>query len=133
MSFEENEKKILNLFSASQTPEAIYEKILEIGKNQAPLLGKLKKQVPGCQSSLFLHTFVKGDLFYFETESDALISAGLGQLICLLYSGLSASEIVKNKPAVFEKIGLVKSLSPNRSNGLSSLELTLKQEVIKFL
>lgn len=134
--FKDNEAKLKAVFSSAKSPEEIYEKLLSLGKEQTPLAACFKKEehlVKGCQSRLYLQTTYQEGFFYFATEADALISAGLGQTLVLLYGGLSGQEILTHKPHVLEEIGIIKNLSPSRSNGLASLDLKMRQEILQIL
>ncbi len=134
--FKDNETKLRNLFSPCQRPEDIYEKLLLLGKEQQLLPSSFKTQdhlVKGCQSKLYLHTVYKEGLFYFETESDALISSGLAQTLVLLYNGLEGKDILTHKPSILEELGIIRHLSPGRSNGLAALDLKMRQEVLQIM
>ncbi len=130
MSFVANETRVKELFAQAKTPEAIYDLLLQLGRNQTPLSDP-QIAVSGCQSRMFLHVRKEHDLFYFATVADALISAGIGQLLCLLYSGLSAREILTHPPLVLKELGVMSSLSPSRSSGLASLWQTMMKEIAR--
>lgn len=134
--YQDNEEHLRQIFGPCRTTEEIYEALLALGKTQKSLDPSLKTDdnlVRGCQSRLFLHTYQKDDRFFFETESDALISAGIAKALALLYSDLTAAEILSHKPTILQELGLVQNLSPSRSNGLAALEVKIKQDVLKFL
>ncbi|MCX6994523.1 MAG: SufE family protein [Chlamydiae bacterium] len=134
--FKENELYLHNLFAGCQTPEAIYEKLLSLGKEQPQLPSSFKTEdhlVKGCQARLYLRTIYKEGLFYFETEADAFISSGLAQTLTLLYRGLEGVEILTHKPTLLEDLGIIRNISPGRSNGLASLDLKIRQEVLQVI
>ncbi|MDR3625114.1 MAG: SufE family protein [Chlamydiales bacterium] len=119
-----------------ETPEEKYNLIMDLGKNQAKLDPSLKTEeslVKGCQSKMYLRSYLKDGLVYFETESDALISAGLAVLLTEVYSGEKPEVILKCPPTYLEEIGITSSLSPSRSNGLASLHLKMKQEALRYI
>jgi cysteine desulfuration protein SufE len=132
----EKQKKLRDLFSNIQCSEDRYNKIIDLGKKQPffPEIHKTNdKLVAGCQSKLYLYSFKGNGLVHFQTYSDALISAGLGMLLTEVYSGEYAEVILKCPPTFIDDLGIAASLSPNRSNGLYSLHLKMKQEALKFL
>lgn len=134
--YKENEEKLRALFTFCRSPEDIYKTLLDLGRGQKQLEACFKTEerlVKGCQSRLYLHTWASGDQFFFETEADALISSGLAMTLVLLYSGLTAQEILTFKPEILKELGIVQSISPSRSNGLASLEIKLKQDVITHI
>lgn len=127
---------IINLFSSCTTPESKYQRLIELGKRLPPLNPAYKSPeliVNGCQSIVYLRSYLENDKFYFEAESEALISSGLAFLLITAYSGESAEHILTSPPLFIEEIGLNTSLTPGRSNGLASIYLRMKQDALKFL
>lgn len=127
---------VKELFHECTTPEAKYEKIIALGREQKPLLSDYKvpeNLVSGCQSRTYLHARMNEGVMYFDTESDALISAGLAMLLAKVYSGETPETILKCPPSYLDEIGISSSLTPNRANGLYSLHLRMKQEALKAL
>lgn len=132
----EKQKKIKELFLACPSEEAKYEKIIELGRQQSPLAANDKipeNLVKGCQSQMYLHSYWSNDHIMFESESDALISAGLAALLVQVYSGESPEAILKCPPKYLEEIGINSSLTPNRASGLYSMHLRMKQDALKML
>jgi cysteine desulfuration protein SufE len=129
------QNKLKELFALFQSADDRYNKIIELGKMQ-PFYDDANKTdanlVKGCQSKMYLYAYKKEGLIYFETDSDALISKGLGVLLTSVYSGETAEAILKCPPDFLQDIGVSTSLSPSRSNGLFSLHLKMKQEALKL-
>jgi len=118
-------KQITSDFSLFESWEDKYEHLIEFGQE---LLGADNKSIRidsnlihGCQSKVWLFCKVKNKKLYFYADSDALITKGLVAIIVFVYSGASATEIIKEKTDVFLSIGLRKKLSMNRSNGLNMM------------
>lgn len=132
----EKQNKIKDLFSECPTEEAKYEKIIELGQKQVPLSPAYKipeNLVKGCQSQVYLHASWKDETIIFESEADALISAGLAALLTQVYSGETPETILKCPPNYLEELGISSSLTPNRANGLYSMHLRMKQDALKML
>lgn len=132
----EKQRQMKELFLSCPTPEEKYEKIIAMGREQKELSPSFKVKdnlVAGCQSQMYLHTYWNGDTLIFETESDALISAGLAVLLTRVYSGETPETILKCPPTYLDEIGINASLTPNRASGLYSLHLRMKQEALKML
>lgn len=130
------QKQIKELFLSCPTAEDKYEKIIELGRKQQPIGEKFKTTenlVQGCQSQMYLHSYLSGKKMIFEAESDALISAGLAALLTQVYSDEEPETILKCQPTYLEELGIPTSLSPSRANGLYSLHLRMKQEALKTL
>lgn len=135
-SCQNKQEKIKELFFQLSTPEEKYSLIIEFGKKQTHLDPSFKTEanlVKGCQSRMYLRSYLKDGLVFFETESDALISAGLAVLLTEVYNGEKPEVILKCPPTFLEEVGITKSLSPSRSNGLASLHLKMKQEALRYL
>lgn len=129
------QKEIKELFQDCQTPEAKYQRIIELGRKQPHLDCKDKCEtnlVKGCQSQMYLCSCLCGDKVVFNAESDALISSGLAALLCKVYSNESPEAILKCPPSYLDELGISASLSPNRANGLYSLHLRMKQDALKL-
>ena len=132
----EKQDKVKALFADCLTPAALYDKIMELGKQLAPFPTDRKTEtnrVQGCQSLMYLFSQFENGKVYFEADSDALISRGLAALLLLVYSGETPETILKCPPTYLEDLGIAKSLSPTRSNGLFSLHLKMKQEALRYL
>lgn len=134
----EKQNQVKDIFLSCSSEEAKYEKIIELGRKQKPLPSIHKTPenlVKGCQSQMYLHSAWSkdGKKILFETESDALISAGLASLLTRVYSDEEPEAILKCPPNYLEELGISASLTPNRANGLYSLHLRMKQEALKLL
>lgn len=128
--------KIKKKFADCKTLDESYDKIISLGREQISLTDDQKEtatDVPGCQSKMLLFAIFEEGRVIFQTESDALISAGLGVLLTEVYSGETPESILKCPPTYLEELGVTNALSPNRANGLASLHLTMKQVALKFL
>lgn len=140
MSFEERcascykrQEEVLQLFSAAATQEEKYQVLLKMGKEQAHIDPSEKtpdRLVEGCQSQMYVSFRVQNDCLFFQTEADALISAGLGELIRRVYSGEPFDVILGCPLRIIDQLGLRKELSPSRVNGLSSLLMKIKKEAL---
>jgi len=132
----EKQEKILNLFKDCDSPEKLYTKIIELGKNQPKLPESSKipeAKVSGCQSQVFLEVSFKEGLIFFRSEADALISAGLAYLVTEVYSGEPPEALLKCPPIYLKKLGLDQALTPGRSNGLNAIFTRMQKEALKVL
>lgn len=133
----QKQQLLIDEFERCKDVHARYEKIIAMGRSQVPLDKALKipeNLVQGCQSTMYLTSSLdeEGRIF-FQTEADALISAGLGLLLTRVYSGEDPSVILKCPPSYLEKLELFTSLTPSRANGLASLYLKMKQNALQAL
>lgn len=132
----EKQEAIKALFSHCDSEELKYQKIIEMGRQQPPLDPSYKTPenvVKGCQSTMYLHAYLKDNRVFFEAESDALISSGLAAILIHVYNNETPEAILKCPPNYLEALGISASLTPSRANGLYSIHLRMKQEALKFL
>lgn len=136
---EECQKKqaaVKEMFSVCNSMDEKYDKIIQLGKSTPSLSFEDKVPaniVPGCQSAMYMKSWMEEGRVYFQAESDALISSGLAQLLIMVYSGLPPEQILKCPPTYLEELNIAASLSPNRANGLYSIHLRMKQDALRFL
>ncbi len=127
---------IKECFSQCSSKEEMYEKIIELGRKMPPLDPKDKipeNIVPGCQSTVYLRSYLKEGIVIFEAESDALISSGLASLLTSVYSGESPKTILTCPPTYLEELDIGASLTLNRASGLYSIHLRMKQAALQLL
>jgi len=132
----QKQEEVKQLFASCANEEERYEKIIALGKENLPINETDKTEanlVSGCQSKMYLHSTFKNGQVFFEGESDALISSGLGAILIKVYNGETPEAILKCPPDYLEDLGISASLSPGRANGLYSIHLRMKQDALKYL
>ncbi|MBX8824539.1 SufE family protein [Ochrobactrum sp. SFR4] len=105
-----------------------YRYVIELGRDLQPYPEEARDadhKVPGCVSQVWLLTR-KGQgtdpVMEFLGDSDAHIVRGLVAILLALYSGETASSILKiDAENVLKSLGLDEHLTPQRSNGLRSM------------
>lgn len=108
-----------------------YRYIIELGRTLAPLDEADRtdeNKVQGCASQVWLSTTTQRPIdgnepvLTFVGDSDAHIVRGLIAILFALYSGKPASSILKiDAHRAFNELGLGEHLTPQRSNGFSSM------------
>ncbi|MED5548868.1 MAG: SufE family protein [Pseudomonadota bacterium] len=79
-------------------------------------------KVKGCVSQVWLVTEPGDNTLTFRADSDAHIVRGLAALLLRVYSGRTPADILSvDAREVLKRIGLSEHLSPQRSNGLTSM------------
>ena len=84
-------------------------------------------RVKGCVSQVWLVGEMENGHCRFRMSADSPLVQGLAALICELYDGELADEIVAVEPELFETLGLTRQLSPTRLNGLASVRRTIRE------
>lgn len=132
----QKQSEIKDIFNLCSSEELKYQKIIELGR-QVPRLDAAYKIpeniVKGCQSTMYLRSFLDNGKIMFQADSDALISAGLAAILLKVYSGETPEAILKCAPDFLEDLGISASLTPSRANGLYSIHLRMKQDALKWL
>ena len=80
-----------------------------------------RHRLAGCLAQVWLHHETDADIVRFAGASDATIVSGLVSLVLRVYSGRSKSEILATDPVFLKELGLIRSLTSNRSNGVDSM------------
>jgi sulfur transfer protein SufE len=126
---------VKKLFSDCFTKEDKYRKIIELGEKLSPADPAWCTEeniVHGCQSTLYLKSYLDGDKVVFQASTEALISAGLASLLIDVYSHEPPAAILKCPPTFLDELDIYGSLSPSRSNGLLSMYRRMKQDALKY-
>lgn len=114
-----------------------YRYVIELGKELDTFPDDLRtdlNKVRGCVSQVWLAThYDKGadgkTHLSFEGDSDAHIVRGLVRIMLALFNGKTGPEILEiDVEDVFEKIGLRDHLTPQRSNGLTSMVARMQRD-----
>ena len=98
--------------------------IMDYGRNSKHFdnAHKVKSfEVPGCQSQTWLVPHYVDNKIYFTSDSAALISKGMVNIISDVYSGSSAQDINKFDQDNFKILNLDLLLTPGRNNGVHSM------------
>lgn len=112
-----------------------YRYVIELGRDLEPLSEAEKSdanKVQGCVSQVWLISESEGSedpVIRFRGDSDAHIVRGLVAIALSAFSGRRASEIEDfDAVALFDELGLVEHLSPQRANGLRAMVGRIKRD-----
>lgn len=83
--------------------------------------------VPGCSSRVWLVGEANAGVCHFRMEADSPLVKGLAALLCELYDGQRAAEIVATEPELVSALGLDRMLSPTRLNGFSNIRAAIRR------
>lgn len=135
MTINETQDQIIEEFELFDDWADKYEYIIDLGKKLPPLNEQYKTEeniIKGCQSRVWLHAYLDGDLLKFEADSDAIIVKGLVSILVRTLSGHTPEEIASADVYVLEKVGLQQHLAQTRSNGLASMLKQMKNYAVAF-
>jgi len=118
-------EEIIESFGMMDDWEGKYSLLIDLGKKLTDFPEHLKLEenlVKGCVSRVWMVPKVEQGIFTFEGDSDAHIVRGLVSLMHIIYSGQPVSHLKTiDIDGIFEKLGLLQNLSPNRRNGVFSM------------
>lgn len=118
-------EQLLNDFQENKSWDKQYKLIIQLGKKLPEIDTQDKIEtnlVQGCESLAWLIIAKEGDFYHFEMDSDTRVVKGLMAILLIIYQGKSAAQIRSfDIHHYFEKLGLLKHLSPSRSNGLFTI------------
>lgn len=130
-------EEITDNFALLEEWDDRYRYLIELGRTLDPLPEAAHNEankVSGCVSQVWLETTVVGGpsgrpTLGFRGDSDAHIVRGLVAIALALFSGRSAQMILATDAnALFQELGLLAHLSPQRSNGVRSMVERIKCE-----
>lgn len=105
--------------------EERYTFLIELARQLPPMPAADKTAqnlVKGCTSQVWLTHSWQGEKLHLHLDSDALIVKGLLAVIYLAYQGKTKAEVqTTNLTTLLNNTQLLQHLSPNRRNGLTSV------------
>ena len=107
-----------------------YKFLLDQGKKSNTFPEEFREdsfKVSGCQAQVWLVPFLKNNLMYFYSDSDAFISKGMVSILCDIYGGKKPEEIHNSNLDLLDDLGLNILLTPGRRNGTYSMLLKIKE------
>ena len=134
-TIKEIEQALIEDFAMFENWEDKYEYLIDIGKKLKPLDPIYKKEelkIKGCQSSVWVHSYLEDGKVFFEGDSDAIIVKGLVSMMIMVLSGKKPADIVQAELEFINTIGLSSHLAQTRSNGLRSMIKQMKLEASVF-
>lgn len=86
--------------------------------------------VKGCLSRVWLVVEVRDSCCHLRYDADSPMVKGLIGLLCEVYDGGAAAEVTAEEPVIWERLGLLKLLSPTRLNGLAAVRQKIKASAL---
>lgn len=116
---------ILDTLSFFDSWEERYKYIIDLGKEIPAMPEALKTDnnlIRGCQSKVWIQEAVENGKLYFIVDSDAFIVKGLLGVVLAAFNVKTPADILAfDIEAYFEKLGLLKHLSPTRGSGMKAM------------
>ena len=123
--------EIVDTLSFFDSWEDRYRYMIDLGKELPAMDHSLRTDdriVPGCQSQVWIDYKIESGKLIFQVDSDALIVKGLLAIVMAAYNNKTKQEILEfNIEDYFQKLDLIKHLSPTRGNGLKAMVEKIKR------
>ena len=129
MSLAEKQQLLIQRLQIIEDPQERLAAIVSRGKKwPAPAEEQRTDahRVAGCVSRVWLVGHVENARCHFQMDADSPLVKGLVALLCELYDGATAAEIVSVEPEIFRELGLERQLSPTRLNGLAGVRHAIR-------
>jgi len=107
-----------------------YKFLLDQGKKSSLFPEEYRNdsfKVSGCQAQVWLVPFLKDNLIFFYSDSDAFISKGMITILCDIFGGHTPEEINNTNLNLLDDLQLSALLTPGRRNGVYSMLLKIKE------
>jgi cysteine desulfuration protein SufE len=124
MSLAEKQQRLIAKYAIIEDAQERLAAIVSRGKKWPAVANEDKTEahrVKGCVSQVWIVGAREGDRCRFRMDADSPLVKGLVAVLCELYDGETAEEIVSTEPEWIEALGLENRLSPTRLNGLASV------------
>src|SRR3569832_1807284 len=113
----------------------MYQYIIELGQKLPALDDKYKleeNKIKGCQSSVWLTSYEKDGMIFFEADSDSTFVKGEIALLIRVLNGQKPEDIVQTDLSFIDKIGLRQHIAVTRANGLANMIKQMKLYALGF-
>jgi cysteine desulfuration protein SufE len=130
MTLTEKQQQLIADYLVIDDPQERLSAVVDLSRRR-PSLPEADRtetnRVKGCISQAWIVAHVKDGHLFFEGDADSPLVRGLLALVCDLYSGATAAEVVAIEPVLLEELGLARHLSPTRLNGLRSVRAKIRE------
>ncbi len=132
------EQEMINLFEKTGSWDVKHRQIMLLGKVKCNDIDSIRVDdnlVNGCESSAWIKVSLDSDNYIdIIGHSDAKVIRGLIAIIKAAYVGKSPQQVLDfDINHYFNKLGLIKHLSPSRSNGLRAIVTKIQLEAQLFI
>lgn len=83
-------------------------------------------RVRGCVSPVWLVCETRDGRCWFRSDAESPLVRGIVALLCEIFDGGTPADVVATEPVLIEQLGLTRTLSPTRLNGLRSVRARIR-------
>lgn len=120
----EKQRRLIADYAIIEDPQERLAAVVDRARGRPPLPAAERTDanlVRGCVSAAWVVAEQRAGRCHFRGDADSPLVRGLLVLLCDLYDGATPAEVIATEPTLLEELGLSRSLSPTRLNGLRSV------------
>ena len=129
MTLAEKQKQFIADYSIIDDPQERLAAVVDNARRRPPLPEAERieaNRVKGCVSLAWVVGEVRTGRCFFRSDADSPLVRGLLALLCDFYSGATPTDVRATEPELLEQLGLAKTISPTRLNGLRSVRARIR-------
>lgn len=130
MSVSEKQRQLVEDFLIIENRRERLAAVIERARTVPPLSPEERTEenrVDSCQSQVWLVGKFEDGSLSLRFDADSALVRGLVGLLCEVYQGGTAEEILKVEPTLFDELGIAPELSPTRKTGLRGVREKIRQ------
>lgn len=124
------ESRLREALAARRDPQERLAWVVEQARGRPPLPAEARtddRLVPGCASRLWLSARLESGRCRLAVDSDSAILKAVAGLLCDLYDGLPASEVLEHEPEFLTATRLLDSLTENRRRTIQRVRGAIRE------
>ena len=129
MALAEKQQQLVADYTIIDDPQERLAALVDRAR-KTPLLPDTERteanRIRGCVSLAWIVAETRDGCCFFRSDADSPLVRGLLKLLCDFYSGAPPADVAATEPALIEQLGLNRTLSPTRLNGLRSVRARIR-------
>lgn len=129
MTLAEKQRQLVEDYAIIDDPQERLAAVVDRARRRPPLSAAERSEshrVQGCVSQAWLVAELQEGACRFQSDADSPLVRGLLALLCDFYSGATPADVAATEPSLLDELGLTRSLSPTRLNGLRSVRAKIR-------
>lgn len=129
-SIDELQKEIIQDFNELGDSFDQYAFLIELACRHRPLPEEEKTPeclVEGCQSQVWVKTYIRDGLFFFSSDSNTLIIKGILYLLEHLLNGHTCGEVAEAELTFLKETAMMDTFESDRQKGIGYVIKTLQE------
>ncbi|MDD3179949.1 MAG: SufE family protein [Opitutaceae bacterium] len=129
MTLAERQQQLIDDYAVIEDAQERLGAVVDRARRLPPLPENERTEahrVHSCISQAWVVGELRDGRCHFRADADSPLVRGLLALLCDLYSGATPAEIVAVEPKLLDDLGLSRSLSTTRLNGLRSVRARIR-------